>query len=281
MMRNVKALLTLGLLAGMILSVGGCVPKSEYDKLNAMNRRANERATEAEARARQLEREVEALQAALAERDRQLAALQQQVDLLNKANAELQQALANARGGTVVAPKPLTALPAGLNQALQDLANQYPDLFEFFPELGMVKLKSDLTFDKGSDDVSAQAKEALAKFADVMNSQAASGFNVYIAGHTDDIQIKKPETLKRHPTNWYLSVHRAVAVEEVLAKAGLAEPRMAALGFGEWHPVAPNAANRGGNSANRRVELWVVPPDRFLTTDGAAVRSAPSPAPEK
>ena len=274
---NVKALLALIVLAGMMLSAGGCVSKSEYDKLNAMNRRANERLAEAEARAKQLERDVEALQAALAERDRQLAALQQQVDLLTKANADLERALANARGGTVVKPEPLTALPAPLNEALADLARQYPELFEFFPELGMVKLKSDLTFDKGSDEVAAQAKEALAKFAQIMNTATAQTFNVYVAGHTDDIQIKKPDTLRRHPSNWYLSVHRSVAVEEVLAGAGLAQPRMAAMGFSEWHPVAANAPNRGGNSANRRVELWVVPPDRFLTADRGSVAPAAAP----
>lgn len=274
---NVAAPLAITVLAGMLFSVGGCVSKAEYDKLNAMNRRANELRAEAEAKAKQLEAENQSLQEAMAQRDRELAALQKQVDLLEQARADLQKALADAKGGIVVRAEPLTALPEDLNQELIDLAKQYGDLIEYYPELGMVKLKSDLTFAKGSDEVSAQAKEALAKFVDIINSATARRFNVYVAGHTDNIPIQKPDTRQRHPTNWYLSVHRAVAVQEVLADEGLAPERIAAMGFSEYHPIAPNASNKGGNSANRRVELWIVPPGRFLTVDrGSAGPAVPT-----
>ncbi len=37
------------------------------------------------------------------------------------------------------------------------------------------------------------------------------------------------------------------------------------LGFGEFHPAAPNAAGNKGNAANRRVELWILPGARLLT----------------
>jgi len=67
----------------------------------------------------------------------------------------------------------------------------------------------------------------------------------------------------------YLSVHRAVAIKKVMEKAGLAAARIGVMGFGEYHPIAPNKSSGGknrGNQANRRVEIWIVPPNRFLTS---------------
>ena len=273
---HVATPLALAMLAGMLFTTG-C--NGERDKLMALNRKANELRAEAEARARQLQSENEALTRALEERDVKIASLEKQVALLEQANADLQKALNELRGkATVIAPTPLVALPPDLDKELRDLADKYGDILEYLPEYGMVKLKSDLTFEKGSDNVSAPAKEALSKFADIMNSATAGKFNIYIAGHTDDIPIKKPETRERHPNNWYLSVHRAVAVEEVLAGSGLSEPRMGAMGFGQWHPIADNASGNKGNPANRRVELWIVPPERFLTPRGASISPAASPA---
>ena len=163
----------------------------------------------------------------------------------------------------------MIVLPPELDKQLRELAEANPEIMEYQPKYGMVKLKSDLTFDKGSDEVAAGAKEALAKFVQIMNGSVAAKYNVYVAGHTDDLPIVKEETRRRHPDNWYLSVHRAVAVEKDLATEGLTPERIGAMGFGEYHPVAPNAANKRGNAVNRRVEIWIVPPDRFLTLPGS------------
>ena len=112
------------------------------------------------------------------------------------------------------------------------------------------------------------ALAALKKLAEVLNTADAKPFNIYVAGHTDDMPIVRAETKREHPTNWYLSVHRAVAVQTVMAAAGLAQPRAGVMGFSEYHPVATNPPAHKGNQANRRVEIWIVPPDRFLTSTG-------------
>src|SRR5208337_2202064 len=116
---------------------------------------------------------------------------------------------------------------------------------------GMVKFKADTTFDPGSDKVKDAAREAVGKLAEILNDPIAQPFNSYVAGHTDDIPIVKDETKKRHPNNWYLSVHRAVAIEEILDKNKVAPERLGAMGFGEYHPVAPNAAGHKGNVLSR------------------------------
>jgi chemotaxis protein MotB len=134
----------------------------------------------------------------------------------------------------------------------------------------MIKIKSDLTFKLGSTTPRAEAVAALSKLVTIINDPVVANHHVYIAGHTDNVPVSRPETKRRHPDNWYLSVHRAVAVKKVMQKAGLAPARIAAMGFGEYHPVAPNktssAGKKLGNQLNRRVEIWIVPPDRFLTS---------------
>ena len=161
-------------------------------------------------------------------------------------------------------PPPIgpTALPAEMNQALKNFASAH-DVLEFLPKYGMVKLKADLTFPSGSATVRDAAAGALSKLVEILNTPVAAKFSAYVAGHTDDQPIRR--VLRRHPDNWYLSVHRAVGVQKALTDAGLAPERIAAMGFGEHHPVAPNKPGKKGNRLNRRVEIWIVPSGRFLT----------------
>ena len=112
--------------------------------------------------------------------------------------------------------------------------------------------------------MSAEAKSALGKFAEVVKGAEATRFHIYIVGHTDDMRIGSA-TARRHPDNWYLSVHRAISVKGVLVPAGVQDKRIGVIGFGEYHPVAPNAPGKKGNPLNRRVEIWIVSPERFLT----------------
>jgi chemotaxis protein MotB len=270
MKRMVAGLLTLGV-CGLML--GGCVSKEEYEKAVAAARRANEQLGKCQSALKDCRTEVQKLTQDVADRDAQLAAKDQQLSLLMRGRDDLKadfdklkELYEKAAGRAVPGPiGPIAVLPPNLDKALKEFAAAHPDLVEYLPQYGMVKLKADLTFEPGSDTVQAGAKDALAKFVAVINGPDGAKFNIYVAGHTDDIPIEKPDTKRKHPDNWYLSVHRAIAVEQVVAKAGLSQPRIAAMGFSEWHPVAANAAGRKGNRANRRVEIWIVPPDRFLT----------------
>ena len=154
----------------------------------------------------------------------------------------------------------ITPLPPELNIALEDLAKQYKDMIEYDPNRGLVKFKSDLLFDKGSDEVSAAASEAIKTLCTILNSDQAKQFYIIVAGHTDDIPIKRPQTQVAHPTNRHLSSDRAISVVTKLEQCGIAPERMSTRGFGEYRPVAPNAPSKGGNPKNRRVEIYVVPP---------------------
>ena len=199
------------LLAVLTLSfLQGCVSLSRYDDLKADNLLRRRGPGPGAGRKDALSRSAtplaraDALQAAI---DQYLA----KIDNLNKMNADLQQkydalqAQYAALKGGIPNPPVGVALPEALDKALLELVNMYPDMLEYDRAHGMVKFKTDLLFAKGSDDVSAEGKDALKKFADILGGVSGVRFNVYIAGHTDDIPIKKPDTLMRHPNNWYLS----------------------------------------------------------------------------
>jgi chemotaxis protein MotB len=132
-------------------------------------------------------------------------------------------------------------------------------MITFDETTGMVKFKSDLLFEKGSDVVAAEATGPVKKLCEIINSKEAEGFDIIIAGHTDDIPIKKSATMSQHPTNWHLSAHRAIAVEKMMESDGVQPTRMSVRGFGEYRPLEANEAGKKGNPKNRRVEIYLVP----------------------
>ena len=149
------------------------------------------------------------------------------------------------------------ALPVELSTMLEDFAKQH-DMVTYDPSLGIVKFKSDLLFEKGSDIVAASAGAAVKSLCGILNSEEGKKFDVIIAGHTDDIPILKTNTLAKHPNNWALSAHRAIAVLNVMEGSNVESERMSVRGFGEYRPVAENLSNKRGNPQNRRVEIYIV-----------------------
>ena len=149
-------------------------------------------------------------------------------------------------------------LPAELNSMLEDWAKG-SDLVSYDASRGIVKFKSDLLFEKGSDVVAPSAAESLKALCRILNTDQAKEFDIIIAGHTDDLPISKPETKEKHANNWYLSAHRALTVLDVMTANGLVPDRVSVRGFGEFRPVVPNELNKRGNPQNRRVEIYIVP----------------------
>ena len=97
-------------------------------------------------------------------------------------------------------------------------------MVEYDASRGLVKFKSDLLFEKGSDDVTTAAAEAVKTLCGILNTDTAKQFHIIVAGHTDDMPIQKPQTRVEHPTNRHLSCHRAIAVVEVWRRAASSRP---------------------------------------------------------
>lgn len=270
-----------------VLAVGGLLATGCNDRVKELemaNRSLSDRLSQAEAENERLRSENDQITAELNQQRNIVTQQSAEIQELRDANQELRTGLTNlkrmydevvARGPKIIR----SPLPPALNTALLKFAEENPELAEYDEKNGMVKLKSDLTFPPGSATVGQDAAATLAKLVQILKSPDAEQFHVYIAGHTDDMPIGKPSTRRRHPTNWYLSVHRAVGVQKTLAEAGLDPDRIAVLGFGEYHPVEPNKPNKKGNRANRRVEIWIVPPGAFLTSEAFTPAGPTEPTP--
>jgi chemotaxis protein MotB len=174
-------------------------------------------------------------------------------------------------------------LPGPINTALRELAAQYPTYLEFDEKLGLIRMKSDLTFAAGSTDVNPAARQVLGLLAQILNRPEIDRHEIEVVGHTDDIPIRAGGPLsQRNPDNWTLSTNRAWSVLSVLREAGVKSDRGMACGWGDQRPVAPNAPGQGGNVLNRRVEIFIratlVPAGITVSTPGGTVRPAPRPA---
>lgn len=257
-MQAVKLSVLLFVCVGMILT-NGCVSEQKYKDMKIQNDTQRTHIDELESQLATAKLELDKAQRGLQamsnrgsveeEAMRQkIAALEEEVAAKKALIDRMQHQL--VFGGAM--------LPVELNTMLEDFAKG-KEMITYDASKGMVKFKSDLLFEKGSDAVAADAAEALKALCAIMDSDQGKEFDLAIAGYTDDVPISKPETKEKHPTNWHLSADRAVAVLTVLQGCGVAPERMSVRGFGEYKPVVPNEANRRGTPQNRRVEIYIIP----------------------
>ncbi len=261
------------LLVGMSLLAGGCVTQSQYDKCRRQNEIVNARLDEMKNQSEGYRLEAERWQSKHDNINTLLMGCSKKLELL-QAGYDAKSAELEHLSGLVGS----TALPTTLSNALAEWAQSSgSDLVEFDEKTGIVRFKSDLVFASGSDEVQTKARQQITALSAILNSASAEGFDILIVGHTDDQPIKY--SAAKHPTNWHLSVHRAIAVEKVLATAGLSEQRMSVMGFGEFRPIVPNKP--GGTAENRRVDLYIVPAGQLYlggrtTPSGSSIATEPA-----
>lgn len=257
-------------MSAILLAMGnvGCY----YDQWQASERdnrvlredlgRAKQDLADAEQMLKQKDTTIEGLNNQLVAKEQVITNLTAERDslknALDKAQALLDKNLASVPGVNIISQ----ALPPDLDKALRELAQQYPGEIEYIKEKGAVRWKADLLFPLGSDEMQtgSASAEAMAKFAQIVNEKG-TGMDVIVVGHTCTTPIGKPETRAKHPTNWHLSAHRAIAVMVMLAKHGIGMPRMGVMGYGEYRPIADNGTAEG-KARNRRVEIFLVPKEK-------------------
>lgn len=259
---NARLLVVLG---GLFLVAGCVVPKSKYDD-------AVRKLSELDKINRKLSQEVESLTAENENLKRQISPLQAQIDSLNKDAAEYKEKLASAEAEKESALQQVAILQEKLAQAegttaklsaekreLADLVERLSAMSAAIEKGGPITLvvKEALLFDLGKAEIKPKGKAALDEVAKAFKARKEL---VMIDGHTDDIPVRKPETVKKFKDNLGLASARALAVARYLRNKGIPEKRIFVRGFGEWRPRHPN--NSAENRAkNRRVEITFVPPE--------------------
>ncbi|OZB20328.1 MAG: flagellar motor protein MotD [Marinobacter sp. 34-60-7] len=145
-------------------------------------------------------------------------------------------------------------------EALQSMATQLAMEFDELISQGVVTLESSdqwielnlpnsLLFGSGDAEPHYDAFEVVEKIATVLQNRDNA---VKVEGFTDN----QPISTSRFPSNWELSTARAAAVARMLAREGIEPERIAAVGYGQYQPVARNDTEEG-RRRNRRVVLLI------------------------
>ncbi len=111
---------------------------------------------------------------------------------------------------------------------------------------GTIISMSDILFETGKANLTADLKTSLAKIAGIL--LVFKNSRVIVEGHTDNVGSED--------YNQVLSERRAENVMNFLVEQGVALSRLSALGYGFSRPVADNDTD-AGRAKNRRVDLIV------------------------
>lgn len=141
---------------------------------------------------------------------------------------------------------------------LSQVSEQLEEALEPFVDLDLVEvvsndywislqMNSELLFSSGEAVLSKRAIPVLKKIAGVINPLQNA---INVEGHTDNVPIAN----EKFASNWDLSSARATSVVQEFAKLGITPPRLSAIGYGEFHPIAGNNTEEG-RFKNRRVVL--------------------------
>ncbi len=146
-------------------------------------------------------------------------------------------------------------LASDLNEMNSRLKKQSITL-ERTKDLLRVTFVNNYLFDLGSAEIKEKGIEALSKVAEFLQKQKDK--MIRIEGHTDNQPIKG-NLLSRYPTNWELSVARAVSVVKYLESKNIAPKRLSATGHSFYRPVASNDTVEG-RAKNRRTDILLSNP---------------------
>lgn len=217
-----------------------------------------------------LNREVEAQKDATASALARIELLNQQIAALRRQMAALEEALNVSEKRDVESQARIADLGRRLNVALaqrvQELTRYRSEFFGRLrtilgnrPDIRIVGdrfvFQSEFFFDPGSAALRPEARTELDKLAGAILELEKEipkdiDWALRIDGHTDI----RPIANAQFPSNWELSSARAIAVVQYLISRGVSPQHLIAAGFGEFQPIdtsgTPEALAR-----NRRIEL--------------------------
>ncbi len=147
-----------------------------------------------------------------------------------------------------------------LLEIMEQLEETYEEVRTFLQEAGLedevqmrieergviLQLPERILFDKGQAVIKGEFIPVLDMMAELLQR---IDNQIIVEGHTDNVPITTP----RYPSNWELSVDRAVSVVRYLSEQHELDPRrFQATGYGEYRPIDTNETAEG-RSRNRRV----------------------------
>ena len=212
------------------------------------------RAAESQHLAGEVQALTAAMQAEAASHQADVATVQEQLDRLRLETAQLtaenarfrerQQADLDKTAGMVEAEK-------RLGENLQSLIADKSLGVERVKDRLVLELSDRVLFDSGSDQLRSEGGAVLSNVAKVLATRVKD-LRILVGGHTDNVALGPGN---RFGSNWALSAARAVNVVRYFESAGGVDAtRLAAVGYGEFQPIASNTTPEG-RARNRRIEI--------------------------
>lgn len=244
--------------------------RSEIEGLSAARDRLAGQLTELESSLSAARSEAQAQRERASAAESEIAELSRKLDELRKRVTALAEALEVAEGRIEDRDARIAELSDRLDDALVrqvERLQQYRS--EFFgrlkdalgddPNLRIVGdrfvFQSDLLFDTASAELGPEARAKLDQMAGSLKRIADKipddlDWILRVDGHTD----RRPIDTERFSSNWQLSTARARAIVRHLIDQGIPPERLAAAGFGKYHPLDPRDTPEA-YARNRRIEI--------------------------
>ena len=203
---------------------------------------------EAEAAQRKAEEEAAAAAAAKAKEEAEAAAREAEALAAQKAKQEADMA---AEAKADAEAKAAAEAEAQAKKAAEEDAKRAARKTTAETEACEKKLSEAATedvilFDRASAEIDRKSARTIKRLSEII--KACPGARVEVEGHTDSEGTDE--------RNQNLSERRARAVVDSLVKAGVAEDRLSAVGYGASRPAAANDT-KTGMAKNRRIEFKV------------------------
>ncbi len=168
----------------------------------------------------------------------------------------------------------LYALSAALNKDMQKAQQSIREMIKEGKIQGQVTMDKEgmritleeqsqvAFFDSGRAELTDHMRVQLDKLAPVLR-RLSEKHDIVVEGHTDNIPI----ATKKYASNWELSTARATSVVKFMLAENFQPKRLAAVGYGEYHPAVVNGSEET-RKKNRRV-VFFIKNDRYPGTPAA------------
>jgi len=168
--------------------------------------------------------------------------------------ARLQQEIADLRSEADTLGKAKDKLAEDLGAKLDALKQKEQIWIQEKEDMTSIGMSNAILFASGSNELTSEGKGVIDQIWTVLSQYPDR--QIIIQGHTDNIVIGK-KLEGRFKSNWELSSARAIAVlNYVLLRPDSKPGRLAAAGYGEYHPIADNSTSEG-RAKNRRVVITI------------------------
>jgi chemotaxis protein MotB len=270
--------IALPIIALSVLWLGGCVSSSTYDakvaELEAcqtgrlkMQDKAKSELDDQFTEMQKLGTDLEARDQALANRERDIAARNREIEMCRRAaaaaneyNERLKQRESDLRG-----------------RLQKELSDKDVEISRLRDQLS-VRVMDKILFKTGRADIQPAGQAVLQKLATVLKD---TDDMIRVEGHTDNVPIGA-QLKEKYVSNWELSGARAASVVRFFqdSDSHIDPLRLEPVGFGEYRPVAPND-NDANKQRNRRVEIVLTARKPApAASDESPATAAPAAAPK-